>query len=162
MANPTTLLGAVQLLFSQSAAQADVQTAGGLWVGGAPEKFASYPFVALTHGGERPEWNFEGEVVEETGSFEFWVYAIGRLTDLPPCAAVETIASHIKAAFDPSSGPLSGQTPGAFVQLPMSGVTAAWVERQDYRVRMVEPFSGDDVWVFEARLPYKSFVAKLI
>ncbi len=156
MTTPTTTLGALVALFDgDPTLSADVAGTGGLWVGGIPEDKNSLPLVCLVQHGEVPEWNFEAQVVEETGRFDLVVYAKGL-------AAAELIAQHIKAVFDPSSQMRPQANAGDFVHPPLAGVTNAWIERQDYRVKLVEYRAADSAWVYEVTLPYKSFVARLI
>lgn len=157
MSTPTTTLGAIVALFAGDATlTTDFTAAGGLWVGGVPEVFTVLPFVCLANFHERPDWNFEGQIVEETSTFDFLLYAVGL-------AAAEKLAGDIKAVFDPSSSPKAGKTAGAFVQLPLATTsTNSWLERQDYTIRAVEYRAADSSWVYEITLPYKAFVARLI
>ncbi len=159
MTTPTTTLGAIVGLFDSDATlTADVAGTGGLWVGGIPEDKNSLPLVCLVQHGEVPEWNFEAQVVEDRGNFDLIVYAKGL-------AAAELIAAHIKAVFDPKSTWRPQADVGDFVHLrALEGSTAtnAWIERQDYRVKLVEYRAADSTWVYEVTLPYKSFVSRLI
>lgn len=161
MSEPTTLLQAVVALLDGSAVFADLAASGGFWLGGIPEEKTALPFGAIVHGGEVPQWNTEGGVVQELGSFSLHVFA-GGTSQAGAAASAEALAADIKAVLDPSSTPAPGQTSGDFVQLPLETATSAWIERQNYFVRLSEFRAQDGTWVYEVEMPYKAEVAKLI
>ncbi|MGH8358113.1 MAG: hypothetical protein ACRESF_11525 [Pseudomonas sp.] len=153
MSYPTTTLAALSTLFAGGGTLGtDFAGSGGLWVGGVPEdKDVSLPLAVLVHHDEKPEWNFESATVQETTDFDLVIYAIGL-------AVAEGLANNVKAVFDPSSN----NSKGDFVQLTMTGVNAAWLERQSYRIRLVDYRAADSSWVYEITLPYKAFVVRNI
>lgn len=155
-----TTIQAVKALFDgDPTLAADFSVSGGLWEGGIPEDRTQLPLAALVHHGEVPEWNFEGQVVQLEGHWDIVLYAKG-----PDSTAAEALAADVMAVFDPSSNPKAGQTVNTFVQLPLTPTyaTSAWVERQDYVIKLVDARAADSGWVWEITLPYKSFVARLI
>ncbi len=158
MTTPTTTLGALVALFDGDATlTADVTGTGGLWVGGIPEDKNSLPLVCLTNFNEVPEWNFEAQTVELTGHFDLVLYAKGL-------AAAELIAQHLMNVYDPKNADRASTARGDFVHLPLatSVATTSWIERQDYRVVLVDYRASASDWVYEITLPYKTFVARLL
>ena len=150
MSYPTTTLAGIVALFSGDPVLTnDFAATGGLWVGGVPEEKTDLPICALLNFHEVPEWNFESATVVEVGSFDFVIYGVGLAT-------AEGLANDLKKAFDP------GLSQPGFAALPLLGSTSNWLERQDYKVRLVEYRAADSTWVYEITMSYKTTVARNI
>ncbi len=156
MSSATTLLGALVALFDADATlAADFADTGGLWVAGVPEEKVALPCCALMQHDEVPSWVGPVTTVQEEGTFDFVVYAVGL-------DQAETLAQHIKDVFDPATTQRDITPPGDLVRLAFTGAVNGWVQRLGYRVRLVEYRSKDSVWVYEVTMPYEAHVGKTI
>lgn len=136
-----TLLQAVVAWFHADATLATLMTVGALgspWFAEMPEEKA-LPFVALEHGGARPDWTFENGY-EEVYSITFTAFALGM-------ASVEAIGMAIQAAFNP------------LIDRPhLMDVTNSRVIsflRTDYVVKGEPARNENGDQVFRATLPYE-------
>ncbi len=70
----TTILQSLVAVFAASG-NADFVGSQGLWFGEVPQQL-ELPFLGLVHGGESPEYTFEGQYAD-SGTFTFSVFAEG-------------------------------------------------------------------------------------
>src|SRR5262245_47929114 len=157
----TTTLGAIVALFDADVALSDAFAgSGGLWVGGVPEDRLALPQCVIEGFREVPSWDFESAVLQDEGDFTFAVYA----AELGPA---ESLAALLRAVFDPKR-PAPDGSGGGWAELTAltagspAAATAAYVVRQDYQVSLLAYRTANGDWAFAVRMPYKSYVARVL
>jgi len=154
-------LGAIMELFDGDDTLSDAFAgSGGLWIGGVPEDRLALPQCVIEGFHEVPAWDFEGAVIQDEGDFTFAVYA----AELGPA---EALAGLVKAVFDPRRPAPDGSGGGwaglsALLTGSPAAATAAYVVRQDYQVSLLQYRTAAGDWAYAVRMPYKSYVARIV